>query len=598
MLDDKFRRLGLFYFLALGCIALTITLSQAFIQSFIGSQQYDSRTINIAGRQRMLSQKITKDVLVITQQISTVSRESIDQLENDLDLWEASHEGLQLGDEELGLEGNNSQRIKELFHEISFEYQQIRSNSRQLIDKARSGDFAINKEASAILSAEDSFLKGMNDVVFQYDLEASLRVARLKRLEYFLYGISLLIVLLEILFIFMPLARKIRANMRELEQSEKKSKLMASELSQLYEELEKSYQDLEAVSLEPESPSIFARMDKKGRFIFVSDHFMIMLEYPKSRFPKNLEKLLTGSGYKKDFSKNILQQVSQGRSWSGQLRLLTDEGDFCWIEGYLVPVGDQSDIKFVAHDVTEIKEARMKSREITKERIDKMVQEQSYRSSLILQGQEEERKRLSQELHDGVGQMLSAMKLSLEAISPSDSRHMRARLDESRDLMKSIIREIRRVSFNLTPSSLDDFGLVAAVKKFCDDIDRFSTTKVAFHNHTNFVNRLVGTIETSLYRIIQEAVNNALKYADAKNIDVTFEHKLDDLTITIADNGKGFSPEEVNDESNSSPGHGLFNMRERASFIGGKLKVTSRPKEGTQIHIKLALKEYDKSNIG
>ncbi len=588
MPQRRFRKLGLFYFLALGCIALTISLSQLFIQTYIESQKFDSRTINIAGRQRMLSQKLSKTALLIHEK-KGIDDDFTAEFEADLSLWVKSHKGLKSGSKELELNSDLSPEISRLFDAIEPHFQQVRRSSESILASRKSGNDDFERHLKSLLESEGAFLKGMNDIVFQFDKEASLKVAELQRLEYLLYFVSLLIILLELMFIFRPLARRIQLTMNELEESEKSSKELAGELSRLYEELGKSYQDLESVNVTPQSQVILTRLSIIGDFLYFSEELKSILGLGV-KHPKNLKELMLGAGYREDFVTDLLSHLSDGRTWSGEVKLTTQEGDFCWIESYLVPVEGGREIKFIGRDVTELKEAKMVSREINKERIDKIVKEQNFRSSLILQGQEEERKRLSQELHDGVGQMLSAMKLSLESISPSDAKHMKARLNDAKDLMKSIIREVRRVSFNLTPSSLDDFGLVPAIKKFCEEINTYSKPEVSFVNETNFINRLDTHIETSLYRIVQEAVNNALKYARASRINVKFSHSIEELRIEINDDGDGF---DLNNMEESKAGHGLFNMKERAAYIGSELQVKSAPEAGTQIIINLSLREHD-----
>ncbi len=584
MAEPRFKRLEYLYLTALGCIALSIIISQLLIQTSISNQQDDARVINVAGRQRMLSQKISKEALKISQGVSL--EQSRLQLGNSLDLWKKSQEGLLYGDTTLGLSGDNSPTIMQMFSAIEPRYQAIYQNARALLQDSISSP---EEKISIILENEPYFLEGMDKIVFQYDEEARAKVFQLKRTEIYLFVISLMIIILELIFVFRPLARNVRTTVLELQDSEEASKKMASEMSKLYEELGKSYQDLEAVNVTPESPSVYATLNSKGNFTYFSEKFMRLMEYEEATPPKSLQKLLKINGYKEDFVDGLMNILKSYKSWSGEMRLVTEPGDFCWIETYLVPVKPSNDIKLIARDITEFKEAKIRSRELNIERIEKSVKEHNYRSSLILEGQEEERKRLSRELHDGVGQMLSALKLLLESIAAS-SKHMQMRLDDAKSLMKGIIQEVRRVSFNLTPSSLDDFGLVAAITKFCDEINGVTKCKVEFHNETRFINRLDSPVETNLYRIIQEAVNNAIKYAKASNIIVRFSHNINTLNIVIEDDGKGFDYARVERSGHfEKAGHGIFNMKERTSYIGGVFKIESTPGSGTKIFITLSL---------
>ncbi|MEQ9307567.1 MAG: type IV pili methyl-accepting chemotaxis transducer N-terminal domain-containing protein, partial [Marinoscillum sp.] len=574
----------------LGCIALSIIISQLLIQTSINRQQDDARVINVAGRQRMLSQKISKLALKIEHQKGD-SRTSYDELRDALTLWQRSHEGLQSGDPELGLSGNPSMKVQRMFEEIKPHYRAILASAGQLLSR----DTSTNRgqHVNIILQNESDFLTGMDLIVFQFDNEAQQKVQELKRKELYLFIISLLIIVLEILFVFMPLARSIRATIQKLTDSEKASQNMARELSKLYDELGENFQDLEAVNAEPESPSLYASMKTDGSFNYLSKRFREMMEYEDEEPPSSFQQLLQQSEYRPDFIEGLLQILGARKNWSGELRLITEPGDFCWLETYLIPIQSSGEIKLVARNTTQFKEAKLKSRELNKERIEKSVKEQQYRSALILEGQEEERKRLSREIHDGVGQMLSAMKLLLESFNPS-STPMKMRLNDAKSLMKSIIQEVRRVSFNLTPSSLDDFGLVPAVNKFCQEIDAVTKSEVRFINETRFITRLESNIETNLYRIIQESVNNALKYAKASHIAVTFVHTINTLQISIEDDGKGFDLGRVERSGHfEKAGHGIFNMRERTSYIGGIFNLETELGKGTKISITLSLDKND-----
>ena len=286
--------------------------------------------------------------------------------------------------------------------------------------------------------------------------------------------------------------------------------------------------------------------------------------------------------------------IHNNKSWSGEINVENTDGDIIWLDLVLQPVpaaksGDQN-ILIIGRDVTDIREAKQRSREINKEMIDKRVKEQQYRSALILEGQEEERKRIAQEIHDGIGQLLTGLKLNLEGIQPSSSPHMRQRMSDTKHLMKTVIKEVRRVSFNLAPSSLVDFGIVPAMKKISQEITALTETDVIFENNTGFINRLDKNIETNLYRIVQEAVNNSIKYASAGQIKIILEHNPKELIIKVSDDGKGFEIERLEKAGHfGASGHGIFNMKERAAYISAKLDVKTAIGEGTTISITVPL---------
>ncbi|MFY0685900.1 MAG: type IV pili methyl-accepting chemotaxis transducer N-terminal domain-containing protein [Cyclobacteriaceae bacterium] len=583
MPNSKFYKLGFLYLLALSCIALSIVVSQLLIQQYISDQSSDARVVNIAGRQRMLSQKITKCVLLIKS-----GQDASTELAQSLGLWEKSHQGLQHGDSELGLPGGNSTNISQKFEELAPYFQEIVHSAHTVLQN--DSDSVVDRAVERIRLAEPSFLKGMDAIVFQYDDEARKRVESLSKIEYILLSVSLGIILLEYIFIFRPIARSIRQSMVELKRSEESSKTMAADMSKLYNELVRSYQDLEAVNLQPAAPVLVASLNKQGIFTFIADHFVKLMEWPPKEVPHSILDLLTSNGYQSNFIQSVLKLVNDGSKWSGEFKLTTYGGDFIWLDVNLIPVSKGPDIHIVARDVTEFKEAKIRSREINEEKVAATVKEQQFRSVLILEGQEEERNRLSRELHDGVGQMLTALKLNTESITLANSVHARKRLDETKNLIRTIIREVRRVSFNIKPNSLTDFGLIPALQKLCEHVSGLSNVEVGFENRTGFITRLDSHIENNIYRIVQEAVNNALKYSKAKQVTVGISHSSHHLSIFIADDGVGFDYKKLQEQGHfSKAGHGIFNMKERIAFVGGTFEIDTSKNKGTTINLELPL---------
>lgn len=391
-----------------------------------------------------------------------------------------------------------------------------------------------------------------------------------------------------------PAYLKFRAIYSDLIESEESAKRMTQELNKLYNELGKSYQDLEAVNLVPEDPTTLLKLSISGEIEFISDRFKQIMSISEDGFFTNIYDWFKEENLNEDFITSLRNILSRGQSWNGELNLTDLDGDLIWLDMSMQPVlhdkSGETKILAIGRDVTEEKEAKQRSREINREAIEKRVREQQYRSVLILEGQEEERKRISQEIHDGIGQMLTGLKLNLEGITPSDSPHMKKRIRDTKDLMKSVIKEVRRVSFNLTPSSLVDFGITPAMKKISQEVSALTNTEVVFENRTNFINRLDKNVETNLYRIVQEAVNNGIKYAAADKIVISFEHNPSHLIVIVEDNGKGFEFKKLEKTGHfGASGHGIFNMKERAAFINGSLDIQTKLGVGTKIIIKLPL---------
>lgn len=407
-------------------------------------------------------------------------------------------------------------------------------------------------------------------------------------------AIVIVIIVGSFMSVILPEYKKVYASFEELIKSEESAKNMASEVSKLYDELGKSYQDLESVNLVSDEPELFLKANANGDIVSIQDSFKDILGIKTEEFHINFYDWLKAINIENDFELKIKTLVNSGKSWNGEINTSNEDGDLIWLDLVIQPVSDLISknlcILLIGREVTDINEARERSREINREVIEKRVKEQQYRSALILEGQEEERKRIAQEIHDGIGQMLTALKLNLEGVTASNAPHMRQRISDTKHLMKSVIKEVRRVSFNLSPSSLVDFGMVPAMKKISQEVSALTDTQVTFENKSEYVNRLDNNIETNIYRIVQEAVNNGIKYAKADNINISFEHNPNRLLIKIKDNGKGFELKKLANSGHfGASGHGIFNMKERAAYINAKFDIESEINQGTTISLTVPL---------
>lgn len=600
MKKHGFERIGILYAMALGGIAAIIVVSQIFVQQYIRRQESDSRVINVAGRQRMLSQKISKLALQIGFSPEAPTRNRLTgELQTALDLWTTSHQSLREGNTEEGITGGNSPRVDSMFQAIAPYHASMVSSAgellRQLGEQPAVSSEALRSQVDTILANEGGFLEGMNAIVFQYDQEARNRVLKLETIEIFLLIISLSIIFFELFFIFRPTARKIRRTVDNLVRSEKLAKDLAHEMGVLYSSLEKSYQELADIDVEVEQQRVYAKADPGGNIRSVTDDFYQALEYEGEEVPENLFSWLQQEGYPREHVRDIQHMVAEGQVWNGEVKVTSEAGDFVWLDMNIVPVlgetGKVEDLSIICANRTERKEAEERSHEITREKIEKKLKEQQFRSILVLEGQEEERRRISRDIHDGIGQLLTALKLKVESIDLMPNAPQRGKtVEEAKGLLDQLIREVRRVSFNLTPSALSDYGIASVTRKFCAEVTRLSQRQVVFENRTGFINRLDKSVETNLYRIIQEAVNNALKYAKAEEIKVIFSHNAQYLNVEISDDGEGFDFERyLEGEGITGSGVGIHNMRERSGFMDGDFEIVSAKGAGTRINVHVPL---------
>ncbi len=196
----------------------------------------------------------------------------------------------------------------------------------------------------------------------------------------------------------------------------------------------------------------------------------------------------------------------------------------------------------------------------------------------VVQAQEAERSRLARELHDETGQALTSILLGLKPLEEALADHpARAALAELREQVVSALQDVRRLAVELRPAVLDDFGLVPALERLTDAFAEQSGVRVDFHSALGEL-RLPSEVETTLYRVVQESLTNIVKHASAHNVSVSIARRGATVAAVIEDDGAGFDQRAVREEA-----VGLLGMRERLSFVDGRLEIESRPGAGTTI---------------
>jgi signal transduction histidine kinase len=194
----------------------------------------------------------------------------------------------------------------------------------------------------------------------------------------------------------------------------------------------------------------------------------------------------------------------------------------------------------------------------------------------VVSAQEAERRRLARELHDETGQALTSILLGLRAVEDAEGElELRAAIGEVRDLVRSTLRDVRRLAVELRPTALDDFGLVPALERLTESFAEQTGISVDFQASLTS-GRLPTEIETALYRIVQESLTNIVKHARAGSVSVVLTRKEDAVSVVVEDDGVGFEPGRPRDG-----GIGLLGMQERVALLGGRLAIESRPGAGT-----------------
>ncbi len=590
-----FLRIRKWYLWALAAIALTIIIAQVLIQLHLNSQLNDSRVINVAGRQRAYSQKLVKEALLLRKTTNSDERSMvIAEIRKTLTVWKASHEGLQFGADSLNLPVEDDAIILSLFTALEPHHSAMVAAGEQLLNGEDSGsnmpEEAFDSYVSVLLSNERPFLRLMDTIVNEYDIRSKEQLQNLKQKEYWLLAFSLLLLLLEMLFIFRPLAIQIRNTITDLMRSRLKSDAHANEIQELFTEKEKSLKELQELNFVIDNAALFASARKDGSIVFMSKKFMTLLGLSEEDLSKKLSEVLTIDEGQQAYLKEVLRANRKNVIRTEEIKVTAVSGAEFWLDMSIVPIHQSSreqSILILCSDSTERKRNLLKVEQLTQQNFEERMLQKKLQASQIVEGQEEERKRIAKDIHDGIGQMLTALKFNIESIDPGNTEKTTEKIAYLKELTSDLIKGVRTATFNLTPPELSDHGIFPALHKMTVELSKLTGKTILFENKTAENIRFDSLAETNIYRVTQEAVNNAIKYSHANYILVTINYKDAILSVLIDDDGKGFDAnilEEV-PKNNSEGGMGLFYMKERISYINGRLFIHSEPGKGTRVTI-------------
>jgi PAS domain S-box-containing protein len=452
-------------------------------------------------------------------------------------------------------------------------------------------DIDISPEVHQMMQVEGRFLVKMDIIVNEYDAISQKKVKALKQKEYILLIISLAILFLEILFLFRPISIYIRNVIKDLIQTKDQLTKKVEKVNDLYVAKENSLQELQGLNYAINNAALFANIKEDGTVLYMSKKFIKLLSCENEHQGLSIDDLLLTDN---DEGISIKQLIENHRHtlWTGEVTVLTQTGVKLWLEMTVVPMNQVKMNKsalLLCTDITKRIESQKELVQLSEKKIKKEVNLQKAQASQIVEAQEEDRKRIAKDIHDGIGQMLTALKFNVESINYEAKDTFEEKLNKLKLLLSDLIKEVRAVTFNLTPPELRDYGIVPTIGKLVDQLSKLTGKNIYFENRTNFNGRFDSLVETNLYRVVQEAVNNALKYADSNYILITLSHSSDKLSIVIDDDGKGFDTNHIEDTEKES-GLGLFFMRERISYINGRIFINSESGKGTRITINVDLK--------
>jgi PAS domain S-box-containing protein len=347
----------------------------------------------------------------------------------------------------------------------------------------------------------------------------------------------------------------------------KKMDQPANNLADLEIELKKSMQELVDIKFALDESSIVAITDSRGMITYVNDQFCHISKYSREELLGQDHRIVNSRYHSKEFFKKMWRTIGSGEVWKGEICNRAKDGTNYWMDTTIVPFLNEKGKPYqylaIRYEITERK------------RVERELQNMM---TTIINVQEEERKRLSRNLHDGIGQNLYSHLITINRLLAEMDHPL---LSQMQTEATQLIEEIREISWELRPSVLDDLGLVPAIRSFLSRYSDHYSIDVYFECVLN--RRLNISIELTIYRIIQEALTNIRKYAEVTEATVTVRELDDIVRVMVEDKGKGF---EI---KNQSVGVGLFSMDERARSVGGELFISSSPGMGTKLILEVPI---------
>ena len=271
-------------------------------------------------------------------------------------------------------------------------------------------------------------------------------------------------------------------------------------------------------------------------------------------------------------------------------RIVRPDGSIRWIRDRGFPVRDESGevVRFagIAEDITASKSAE--------EELQHVNEQLRVLSRRLFQVQEDERRHLARELHDEIGQALTAVKINLDSIEAVEGSAQSLRLKEASTILDNLLWQVRQISLDLHSSLIDDLGLAPALRSLLDQQARRAGLRTQFCAAEPLQNVDPG-IQTTGFRIAQEAITNVLRHAKAQSLSVHLQTGGGKLRMKIVDDGTGFSLAEIERRDRQEGGFGLLGMKERAALVGGRVQIISSTHKGTRVEVSLPLNAADEA---
>lgn len=219
------------------------------------------------------------------------------------------------------------------------------------------------------------------------------------------------------------------------------------------------------------------------------------------------------------------------------------------------------------------------------------AEKRKYLAIRVIKAQEEERSRVAREIHDGPAQILSNVVLKAEIcekLIDADINRAKEELKNLKKIVRESLMDVRRIIYALRPMSLEDIGLIPTLQKYIDKFSSDTGITISFHKRGEDREVNDDNLTLTIFRVVQEALNNIRKHSEAKNASVTIEFTPMNIVLTISDKGKGFDTETIKvDKDDNMGGFGLFSIKERIELLDGTMEIKSCSGKGTTIRVVL-----------
>ncbi len=332
-------------------------------------------------------------------------------------------------------------------------------------------------------------------------------------------------------------------------------------------------------------PDGLLQVDNNDVILFANNKFCNLIGYSQEELIGNIASKMPWS--EKDTSQLIKEKIElrkKGVADAYELPVIKKSGEKFWalLSGspYYNSKGEVIGSLGIIKDINEQKRLQ---NELENERKRRLI---AINTENV---QENERQRIANEMHDGLGQVLTAISYSIDnnLKDRDDSKEYQEQVTQIQDLIDNAIEETKRISHDLSPVLLRDFGLIPAIEHIVDQTNAQKKIAVKF-NEYNFSERIDKKTENALYRITQEAVNNILKHSKAKNANIQILRHPESIVLVIDDDGIGFDVDkEIKSKKYQWTGIGLISMSDRAQAHNGTLEINSSPGKGTEILVEI-----------